>query len=115
MHSNVSLKLDDFSLFGLSSIKSLDISFSCLIGANNKNKLHIVSNLKSLKLYKMIDKRSYYESVNLMAMNNFNDDQLNEMECFLILFFIKFDIHFNLKSENDLLKFEQNCRFLEIQ
>ena len=61
----------------------------------------------------MIDKRSYYESVNLIAMNNFNDDRLNEMECFLILFFIKFDIHFNVNSEYDLINFELKCHKLD--
>jgi Leucine-rich repeat (LRR) protein len=71
LHSNVNLKLEDFSLFGLGSIKSLNISFSNLIGANNNNKFHIVSNLKSLKLHKMIDKRSYYESVKGDARRHF--------------------------------------------
>ena len=61
---------------------------------------------KNLLNHKKILKREYFKSVNLITLNYFNFTQL---DCQLVLRFIRFNIHLNLKTDNDYDKYLFYC------
>jgi hypothetical protein len=117
--NNVNLNIEKNGLVGLSSLKTLNMSIWVLI-KNDLVKFNIKDDLKNLRLYRKIGTRDFYESVNIIGDKTFRryNDELFKFkltECHLVLFFIKYNILFNLRDEYDLYVFNKNCLNLKIE
>ena len=97
----IRLELDSFS--ALDSLENIYLSKSMLSDAN-KFVFKVMIGNKNSKLSKHILRRAYFKSVNLLA--------LNEYDCGLTLSFIVYNLHFNLKSDEDFYQYFIKCEHL---
>ncbi len=97
------MKLMVNSFFNLNSIENIYLSKS-ILDDENKFILKRMIRIKNSKFNKTVLKRKYYKSVNLLAKN--------EYSCELTLSFIIYNIHFNLKSDNDFYNYFIRCEHL---
>ena len=114
--NDADLSIEKYGMVGLSSLKTLNLSVSVLTRCSQV-KFSIKDDLKDLRLYKQIGNRRFYESVDIIGEKSFkgvDDEVYKSVECHLILFFIRYNILFNLNNENDVYVFNQNCLNLKI-
>ena len=101
---NMAIELNSFNRFD--SIQNIYVSRRIL--DNNSTQsifIELIGN-KNILNHKKILKREYFKSVNLITLHYFNFTQL---DCELVLKFIRFNIHLNLKTENDYDNFLSSC------
>ena len=106
-NGNVTLSYGSFYRFD--SIQNIYIDKEMV---NSNLSLHIFIDLVAQKnslTKKRILNRAYFKSVNLITLNGdfFNSNQTSD--CDMTITFIKFNIHFNLKTESDLFNYFSNC------
>lgn len=102
--NNTNLLMREHALIGLDSIKDVWISYDQL--ANNKRTLVGSFNLTRVRNVNDVD---YYRSVYV----NYRESPSN-VDCWLVLNFIKVNLQLKLKSDADYLEFLRNC-FLSIE
>ena len=96
------------SLFGLSSLVNLFITYEFI--SNSENKQVLLGSLKP-HVERFVNGITYYKAINMLY-------EINEMfqhdECQIVLDFLKRNIQVNLKSDYDLLVFLYNCEKLSL-
>jgi hypothetical protein len=96
---NLNLTIFNQSLIGLSNIRHLYISYLTL--KSNNNSLFILNDLKPIRIKNLTD-LIYYRSLNIIYFEN-------NIDCELILNYIQMNLHINLKSDSQFLKFISHC------
>lgn len=104
--NNDSMVLDEHSLYGLSSLQTMNISAEVLVN-DRSNKVAVVNGLKSLRVHKVINGRVFYESVSVVG--NYVGNYSSVVECHLVIYFIRFNIIYNLKTDYDMFVYNRNC------
>ena len=106
---NMKIELNSFNRFN--SIQNIYVSRQLL--DNNLTQSIFINLIKNKNLlnHKKILHREYFKSVNLITLNYFNFTQL---DCELVLRFIRFNIHFNLKTDNNYDSFLNSCLSLTL-
>ena len=97
------IKLHLFSFSNLDLIENIHLSKS-ILSDENKFILKRMVGIKNSKFKKNVLKRKYYKSLNLLAKNDY--------DCQMTLSFIIYNIHFNLKSDNDFFNYFIRCEHL---
>ena len=93
-----------FSFDDASSLKNIYVSLADVSYMNNK--CFLVYSLQRFKIREVNEHFVYYSSVNLITdLPSVYDRYL----CGLVFEFIQYDIHFNLKSEEQYAKFYDDC------
>ena len=105
LNANKNLNLDKQSLSGLNSIENIYISFEVLL--NNLNKINLINSI-NLSTSKVVMGRTYYKSLNIIGTLNQNKTSFAN-ECSSILYFLKFNIFINLKTEFEISEFFRKC------
>jgi hypothetical protein len=67
------------------------------------------------KIDKKVDKRIYYQSIYLKTIgeNELKNDSFSVEKCKIVLYFIKYNIHFNLLDEYEIVLFLNYCLNIE--
>ena len=105
INDNEDLSLNKQSLVGLNSIENVYISLQVLL--KETNQLNLINSI-NLSISAIIMDRIYYKSINIMASLGQNKTK-SEKECSLILYFLKLNYFLNLKTEQEILDFLNNC------
>ena len=92
------------------NLKNVYISFDVLAKSKH-NQIQLVDSLNHNNIEKVAFNHLYYRSINVNALFvNSSDGSNNRLnECFLIIYFIRYQIHFNLKSDSDVSNFLNDC------
>ena len=104
LNGNECLRIDELGLFGLESIKNVYFSFEVLF--NETNKENIKKSL-SLAVAAVVMKRVYFKSINIIGTASKDGSIRNE--CDTILFFLKYNLFVNLKTDFEVVEFLRKC------
>jgi hypothetical protein len=103
LNNNYKIKIQDSSLIGLNSIKDIYIQMALFI--NETFKACFVGAIKARVRRKVLS-RFYYESINIIS-----DDFVDSLngKCKIVSYFIKLNLHFNLKDDYQVENFLNTC------
>jgi hypothetical protein len=95
---------------GLESIQNVRVSKKALNDNQTRNVFIKLVKAKNFVVSKKLLGWKYYKSFNLLTPNGIE----HEHDCDLVISFIKFNIHFNLKTEHDFNNFILVCLLKEL-
>jgi hypothetical protein len=98
------------SFVGLDSIQNVFVSETTASELKNRLVFKQVVGERNGKMFKSILKRKYFRSFNLITAVGFDEDH----DCQLTFWFIKYNIHFNLKDDFDYVNYLKKCNHLSI-
>ncbi len=103
LNDNNYIPLTNRTLLGLKSIKNIYLSSNLFLSQSN-----IMSIIKSLQLNqkRAIYPIIYYDAIYMISVGNFS--YTREL-CDLTLFFIKHNLHLNLRTADDITRFLEDC------
>lgn len=118
LQNNLNLVVGEKSLSGMENIQNIWIDIEVFYDFKNKmnfNKslIHRQNKNVSYNGNKSI-LRVYYHSIFVTSKNRNNNFYNDEIDCFLVLFFIRHKIHLNLKTDFEMEKFFESCFKLEL-
>ena len=118
LQNNLNLVVGEKSLLGMENIQNIWIDIEVFYDFKNKmnfNKslIHRQNKNVSYNGNKSI-LRVYYHSIFVTANNRNYNVYNDEIDCFLVLFFIRHKIHLNLKTDHEMEKFFESCFKLEL-
>ena len=99
--NNLDIKIEKSSLLGLNSIKEVYIQMRLF--KNESFKSSFVGAVRA-RAKRTILSRLYYESLNIIS-----DDFENSDKCAIVSGFIRLILHFNLRDDNQVVKFLNDC------
>ena len=99
------MTINNGSFYELNKIESIYLSKSIL----NSETISIFIGLLQVK-----NKNNFKKILNVNYIKSLNLISFNETDCNLTLYFIKENVHFNLRTENDWYKYISNCDGNEI-
>ena len=100
------MTINNRSFYELNSIESIHLSKSILNG---------YTNLIFIDLLKQKNKNKDRKKINIIYLKSLNLISYNEIDCNLTWYFIRENVHFNLRTENDWYQYISNCEDDEIQ
>jgi Leucine-rich repeat (LRR) protein len=104
------LKMNNFSIVGLQSIQNIYISGIVISREDVKDAFIELNKQKNARNnLRSILNRRYFRSLNLISVGS---EHL--AECILYIYLIRFNIHFNLKSDSDINRFLGRCGQMEL-
>jgi hypothetical protein len=94
-----------FSLYSIRNIYTSKILFEI------EKKYHLFKFKNSIKLNEVrkMNDRAYFQSININYVPRI--EKYQKEECRNVLFFIRSNIHFNIKSDDDFSKLLRECFF----
>ena len=111
LQNNLNLKIIEKSLTGLQNIENVFISIE--IFNYSLNKINFIKSFKP-RLHKLVNKRIYYKSIYVTAINANQSIYQNKSECYLVLYFIINNIHLNLKTDFEIREYLNVCKKTEL-
>ena len=111
LQNNSLLKISNYSLIGLKNIENIYISIEFL---NEYSNVISLKNSLSPLLNKIVNHRKYYQAIYVTAFDANNSAYQEKFECFFVLYFIKYKIHLNLKTDYELFEYLRLCYDLEL-
>jgi Leucine-rich repeat (LRR) protein len=115
LQKNLNLQLSNESLAGLENIQNIFINIEVFYDLKNKvnfNKSLIHKQNKFISYNEK--KRIYYHSIFVTANNANGFVYNNELDCFLVLYFIRHKVHLNLKTDYEMERYFEYCFKLEL-
>jgi Leucine-rich repeat (LRR) protein len=108
--NNEIIKIESNSFYQLDSIQNIFISKSVLDSNQTKSIMIELFKNKNRNYFKKVLKRSYFKS--LFLISSYANDTY---DCFMTLYFLQNNVHFNFKSENDFMNIENKCIQMKIK
>ena len=105
LNDNPDLKIKANALDGIKSIRNVYINIRLFLNLTFKSifKKSIIP-----RTYKTMMSRVYYESIDVIYDGHLD---VTMDECLIILYFVRFNIQFNLRDSSHIKYFEDNCLF----